>query len=138
MPRPFNAKDTAESLIELMAIRAEIGFARDLSSANLTKMAFLDVDALESNKHRANFGLDLDWNSAMLSVARDASRNEALKRLGQAILQRDGSATFYVKAIETTLDREFEPSSSSAEEQRRKRNIYEKVRNLSVREHRFL
>ena len=138
MPQPFNAKDTTESLIELMIIRGEIGFARDLSPANLTKMAFLDADALESDEHRACFGLDLDWNSAMISVTRDASRNVALKHLGQTILQRNGSAIFYVKAIEATLDKEFEPSSSSTEEQWRKRNIYEKVRGSSVREHRLL
>jgi hypothetical protein len=130
MPRPWNAKDTAESLIEAMIMRKEIGFARDLSPANLTDMAFLDAGAIEPSGQGVCFALDRDWNSTLVSVVQDESRKVALNRLGQAILQRNEVVSDYVKAIEAPLTKEFKPSASLTREKWERRNLYEKVRSL--------
>lgn len=133
MPQRWDAEDTAESIIEIMTIYHEIGFSSDISASNLTNMAFLDPVALESGEHRACFGLDVDWNSALISVEKDASRRAAIRLLGKAVLERNDSVLGYVKDLEAYLTTEFNPSPQVTQEIWQRRNLYEKVFDLATR-----
>jgi hypothetical protein len=135
MSQPFGLREATETIIEIVASRCQVGFSDSLSPTNLTKMAMLDVDALESDEHRDDFGLCLDWDSTMISIAEDAAKEKAIIRLGQLLVQRDDCATVYSESIETLLHEEFEPSASFTEELWRTHNVFQKVSDLCVSEH---
>jgi hypothetical protein len=127
MDQQFNSKVVAEQLIEFVAVRQEVGLAQDLSPATLTNMVVLDIEALEHDGRGIGTVLDIDWNSALASVERDARVDEVVRRLGRGVLDKDASVAQSIKSVETHLDREFEPSFGVTEEQWQELNIFRKV-----------
>jgi hypothetical protein len=127
MDQQFNSKVVAEQLIEFVTVRQEVGLVQDLSPATLTNMAVLDIEALEHDGRGIGTVLDIDWNSALASVEQDTRIDEAVRRLGRGVLDKDASVAQSIKSVEAHLDGEFEPSFGVTEEQWRELNIFRKV-----------
>jgi hypothetical protein len=127
MDQQFNSKVVAEKLIEFVVVRQEVGLAQNLSPATLTKMAVLDIEALEHDGRGIGDVLDIDWNSALASMEQDTLIDEVVRRLGRGVLDKDASVVQSIKSVETHLDGEFKPSFGVTEEQWQELNIFRKV-----------
>lgn len=123
----IDPKDATERIIELVMKRNQIGFSADLSPATITKMAMLDVDALESDDHRAGFFSGLNWSSALEALADDMAKEASLTLFLRALLNGSHSAAIGCSSIEAILEEEFESSSSIMEEQWRSVPMLQKV-----------
>jgi hypothetical protein len=130
MSKQFDPKAATECLIEWIAQTRSVGFKVDVSPTNLTKMAMLDIDALETTKYGASYFPDLNLDSALLSAAAHADWEDSASQLVQLLLQGDDIAVLLTAHIEKILNKEFEQSSITTEEPWQKKNIFQKVGGL--------
>lgn len=130
MSKRFDAKEATECLIEWIAQTRSVGFKVDVSPTYLTKMAVLDIDALETTKYGASYFPGLNLESALLSAASHADWEDSASQLVQVLLQRDDVAVMVTAHIEKILNKEFEQSSIATEEPWQKKNIFQKVSDL--------
>lgn len=132
MPQLFDPKDATERLIEWVAQQREIGWEREVAPANLTKMAMLNYDALESGNYRTGYFPSLDLDSTLVSAVADVVKEDSILPLVRVLKEQDATAAIYSQPMEKILDEEFE-QSGIVDEHWERSNVFQKVFTRLVR-----
>lgn len=132
MSESVDLEDTVERLIEMVIMRDQIGFSDDLSLDNLTRMAMLDVDALDSEGASAGFFSSPDWSSALQAIESDAAMQKRIDALLEGSMNGDHAAVVWSKSIERIMEEEFEASNDIEENEWQEGNLVQKVRSSTI------
>ena len=132
MAQRFDSKEAAEKLVEWASDYYHVGSSMDYNPANLTRMAFLNDDIINSGKFRADFFPSSSLQETLTSSVNDNNRAEYLKEFVKWLLGNHPGKNDRVREVEKVFDAEFEASESfTTKEAYRKIPMPQKVKTIS-------